>query len=114
MATFSLIVLMGLLSGVGLLLFMAERERHRAQRRVIEMEQEVAQRTRHLDLFAQELHTLGLSLMGQSPQLAQGGAEGHARALLCTAADVHDRPPAPPLLAGCGRSASPWRRCCAR
>ncbi|MFC4166744.1 sensor histidine kinase [Teichococcus aestuarii] len=90
MATFSLIVLMGLLSGVGLLLFMAERERHRAQRRVIEMEQEVAQRTRHLDLFAQELHTLGLSLMGQSPQLAQGGAEGHARALLCLAADVHD------------------------
>lgn len=90
MATFSLITLMALLAGVALMLCMAERERRRAERRAVTMEQEAARRTRHLDLFAQELHTLGLSLLGQSPRLAQEGAEGHARALLCLAADVHD------------------------
>lgn len=95
MATLSLIVLMAALSGVGLLLFLTERQRRHAERRAVEMEQGLAQRTRHLHLFAQELHGLGLTLMGQAaagqPALAPGGTvEGHARALLCLAADLHD------------------------
>ncbi|PHK96019.1 hypothetical protein CR162_05330 [Pseudoroseomonas rhizosphaerae] len=91
MATFSLIVLMAALSGLGLLLCMVERERRRAEGRAAGMEQELAQRDRHLGLFARELQGLGLALLGQAARQPPGGAlEGHARTLLCLAADVHD------------------------
>ncbi|MXP66061.1 ATP-binding protein [Roseomonas sp. M0104] len=68
--------------------------RRRAERRAAGLAQELAARNRQLDLFASELQSLGLGMMGQANATPaagmDGGVEGHGRALLCLAADLRD------------------------
>jgi len=64
--------------------------RRRAQRRALAAAAELASRNRQLDLFASELQSLGLAMMGQAAAAPDSGVEGHGRAVLCLAADVRD------------------------
>ncbi|MDJ0386620.1 ATP-binding protein [Roseomonas sp. E05] len=64
--------------------------RRRAERRAAGLAVELAARNRQLDLFASELQSLGLTMMGQAAAMPASGVEGHGRAVLCLAADVHD------------------------
>ncbi|WBV43920.1 sensor histidine kinase KdpD [Pseudoroseomonas cervicalis] len=64
------------------------RRRHQAEARAARMAEALAERGRQLDLFAQELHGLGLTLMGEAGR--EQRLERQARALLGLAADVHD------------------------
>ncbi|MDQ1080193.1 sensor histidine kinase KdpD [Pseudoroseomonas cervicalis] len=64
------------------------RRRRQAETRATRVEAALAERGRQLDLFAQELHGLGLTLMGEAGR--EQRLERQARALLGLAADVHD------------------------
>ena len=64
--------------------------RRRAERRAAAALAELGARNRQLDLFASELQSLGLTMMGQAATAPHSGVEGHGRAVLCLAADVHD------------------------
>ncbi|MCQ4159645.1 ATP-binding protein [Roseomonas sp. GC11] len=89
MSQFWLIPLVVLPLLAGLALWQWHRRR-KAEQQAALMARALAERTRHLDLFAQELHGLGLSLMGQGAESPDARVESHGRSLLGLAADVHD------------------------
>ena len=87
----SLLLLTSVTSGgLGAAALLQWRRRRRAEALAAQAAEALAARTRQLDLFAQELHGLGLTMMGQSALQPAAPVEHHARALLCLAADVHD------------------------
>ncbi|MFC3123954.1 ATP-binding protein [Pseudoroseomonas globiformis] len=84
----ALALLVPLLAAMSALVWRSERARRSAEARAAELDSEVAAQTRHLHLCAQELHGMGLALLGQAAQPA--APEGSGRALLCLAADLQD------------------------
>jgi len=70
---------------LGLAIWLPHRRWRRAQAAADALARDLARRNRDLRLYAQELHGLGLALMGQG-----GEAEPRARALLNLAADMQD------------------------
>ncbi|HWL82085.1 MAG TPA: ATP-binding protein [Roseomonas sp.] len=73
-----------------ILLLLACPRRRRAERRAADLAAELAARNRQIDLFASELQSLGLGMMGQAAAMPASGVEGHGRAVLCLAADLRD------------------------
>lgn len=93
MRRMNLILLPLALAALGLsafLLHRALRGQREIRQRLAQAERELADRNRCLDLFAQELHGLGLALMGQGSGQRDPAVESQARALLWLAADVTD------------------------